>query len=1654
MSQTDKIRPGVDANIVEANVVRGHDAILTGNVPENLQIAASRNDVDDVVGIVTIWNRTDSTTEQVLDLRSGLVFGTAERAQMFVGAIDPTGILTATAGSLYVATTPPKLYQNQDGATDWKVISDDLGGETLAETLVLGNTTDNTPIIVSDQPLAGIRGEDQSGGTGGGDLKLRGGNESGIAGNGGNVEVSTGTTVGGNSGSIVGSTATVTTGGASGSIQWVTGSTTGGGGTGTITIRTGTTDVAATGALQLGSGNATGSGGTGGLVNMKAGDGPSDGVGGELRVLAGNTFPIVIPSAPQPPGTGGKVLVYGGASSGTINGGNVVIAGGAGGSGGGDGGNVLLGGGAGGGGGSEGQVYATSIFSAENIKRGTSDPNGSVSGNEGDIYQRTAGGVGELYLNTNGTVNGWIKLGAAGDFFNSLVKTQFGSVHASMATNQINSFGFFDDSTLSTAGAPSILRVADEGGPNLSWTVNNADSVGVQVLVGGGAGSLTREQKFVIGFKFSVSSLDTGYNSFLGLSNQNLSTMLTNSPLGDWMGLQKLDGTTNYRFATRGNTGIYNAGNVTFALDEVHYFIIDTTVSNAITFLLLDSTLNLIQTATISPVSDNTSPALTEAQRPICGIKGTDAVLKTFDFYHFTAVVNGDLNLGGGGGGGSTPTLETVLTSGDFTGSNYIILTDWDATWGGIIRGEADPPLNIPDGGRVTLAGGATTDLLGTGGHVYVFSGNPAIASANKSGDISLTSGSVLDALNTGGTGDAVVSSGVTTGSGPSGDLWLLTGATVTGTSGTVRLQSNFSTGGNTGNVEIRSGAAGLTAGDITLTSGNSTSGQGGGIALQCGNGGGAAGQGGDILMITGVPDPGFNLIGGSVGILCTQGAGSGDGGSFAAAAGNGGPGGGNGGTIGFTAGNGVAGVSTGGSIVLNPGSGFGGGADGAVLVNGKLTVTGLIDPTGMVLVNQAAIPGGTPAAGSSTLWVRTSDNSLMLTDSGGSDHPVSGSAIETKDEGGTLTTLTQSYDFVGAGVTASAIGNNVTVTIPGGGGAADLGTVLGNGNQTNAHNIELTSGDAVIGENNPGGDGGNVNFLTGNSTNAGSRSGHFYAAINTPGAGGNAGYFYFKGNLGGDNAAGNAGTGSDFLVETKDGGTATAGGFDGGRGGSVVFDLGDGGGGDGAGLGGGGGDMAFQLGDGGTGGTGGAGGDFVVAAGVGGAGATTCGVGGRIRLVAGAGSGSAVTAGSNAGSLELYTDLGGTTTNAGSDGGDGGPWNVQLGNGGGAAGAGGGGDGGYIAFQSGAGGSTGSGVAGSGGLCSITLGQGADATGGTGGLGGLFDLTAGDGGNEISAGGGGAGGGMTITLGDGGQGVGGGNTGGAAGDFIVTAGDGGVGTGGAAGLIGGFISLTAGNGGTGAPGGGGGTVTIIAGAAASGGQDGNVVLATRAPNPGPFFGVGGEVLLLTSNAAAGGVGSYIRMLPGSGTTGGSGTLHGGDSATGNGGNVTLQAGATTLAGASSGGDAHVIAGDASNVAGSGGNIYLTPGPASGGGLPGVISFDGGVDPGGPASGPLVGHQRSCAASVGAVPGFGGMIDPTLLPPGSYPTSFVVLFNVPFAAAPSNIQVTLASFAAIPGAPAAGTVAVVHSVTNASFEIGFDAAGPQPNMGIYWEAWL
>jgi len=87
------------------------------------------------------------------------------------------------------------------------------------------------------------------------------------------------------------------------------------------------------------------------------------------------------------------------------------------------------------------------------------------------------------------------------------------------------------------------------------------------------------------------------------------------------------------------------------------------------------------------------------------------------------------------------------------------------------------------------------------------------------------------------------------------------------------------------------------------------------------------------------------------------------------------------------------------------------------------------------------------------------------------------GSPVETLDEGGSLTVNTTSFNFVGAGVTATNVGNDVTVTIPGGAGtdtnyAED--DLTATGNRTHAFNANSLTENFTSGSR-------NINAVVGN---------------------------------------------------------------------------------------------------------------------------------------------------------------------------------------------------------------------------------------------------------------------------------------------------------------------------------------------------------------------------------------------------------------------------------------------------------------------------------------------------------------------------------------------------------------------------------------------
>ncbi|MCP4075191.1 MAG: hypothetical protein GY744_03275, partial [Gammaproteobacteria bacterium] len=96
------------------------------------------------------------------------------------------------------------------------------------------------------------------------------------------------------------------------------------------------------------------------------------------------------------------------------------------------------------------------------------------------------------------------------------------------------------------------------------------------------------------------------------------------------------------------------------------------------------------------------------------------------------------------------------------------------------------------------------------------------------------------------------------------------------------------------------------------------------------------------------------------------------------------------------------------------------------VTIDGKLTVTGLIDPTGLVLTEQSSVPA-TPAAGYGYLWTKnTTPSTMIFTDDSGTDHllEAGGGNVNGPTSATDLSICT--YD----GTSGELIQNNETTTL------------------------------------------------------------------------------------------------------------------------------------------------------------------------------------------------------------------------------------------------------------------------------------------------------------------------------------------------------------------------------------------------------------------------------------------------------------------------------------------------------------------------------------------------------------------------------------------------------------------------------------------------
>jgi hypothetical protein len=1101
-------RPGIDVGVVQSEWIRGYD-VPAGDqsvpplVPCDLIISNGKDQTSGGLSNLIFASRSDSPEQAMFVMGQGAdPKAPSGTVKFHIGqAANPNGIVnSSTSGSLYASYGTPGLWQVQADNTTWVKISDDLGGESLQQTLAIGNSTGGNNIVVTDGDA--IVGENGIGG----DVLITGGTATGVAGTGGGLFLTSGTSTGGQSGPIQIATANAL--GAAG-VQPITlsgGSSALGGAGGGINIHGGQGGgvgvPGAGGGIQIRGGRSVATGPAvtvGGRLELIAGQTTSDGRGGSVQISAGdakNTTQAIQAFFPIK-GRGGDVAIDAGDSSLSEPGGAVVLRSGSGGPAGGEGGKIILQPGAGGGGADAGIVDAQGVFQAQNIKRGTADPNAiNLQGNEGDIYQRTDTGLGQVWANTNGTPTGWVQLAFAGDLVEAFEQLQYGYLAPSMrqfggpAEEYFSDVGLFKGMRFAPDGVGAITQTVVGNGPVISLSVTesiNATQSALDMQTFGASGSGVQSQnKFLATFVINTSSVDANATRFfVGLTNNSATNQLANTfPGGRYVGFMRDDTSPNWVVLVKGpgghnffNTGVPKAS--VNSIDDFYYFVIDAKDFDlpVVRFFILDSDLTVI--SSISVPTATFLPSATDTLWPCLGVRTFNAGApntSTLRVANATLTTRSGLVGQGAGTGSGVLSLAQVLVNGNETGGNPILINQ---TSGGILGVTDD---NAGDGASFGIFGGLTTGAASDSGSVTLASGNRFVGGSGNTGFLLLSSGAQFDAAATGDTGPTTLTTGPSAGtSGSTGDLILATGQHVGGASasiGDIAIAPGSFASNNAvpGNVDIRGGSTSLLnqkGGAVAIRGGQSTSSSGdtgdvivstidanlngdsGDVFLLTGGGGSNTGNSGLINIRTGI-----GVAGGSGGIsLVTGAANNGSAGSIIISTGL--TTSGNGADVVLTGGVTTDALGVGGDIQMTPGTGPSG--DGAVVINGKLTVTGLIDPTGLQLTGQASTPVAVLPAGDGLLWVdnTASPSRLIFRDDTGVDSDIS--------VGGGATDLNSLTDVSIAGAVPGEVLTFTGVqwqNLPGIGGSP-LSTILGIGNETGntAGGILVSTGDRVFGQ-------------------------------------------------------------------------------------------------------------------------------------------------------------------------------------------------------------------------------------------------------------------------------------------------------------------------------------------------------------------------------------------------------------------------------------------------------------------------------------------------------------------------------------------------------------------------------------------------------------
>jgi len=420
---------------------------------------------------------------------------------------------------------------------------------------------------------------------------------------------------------------------------------------------------------------------------------------------------------------------------------------------------------------------------------------------------------------------------------------------------------------------------------------------------------------------------------------------------------------------------------------------------------------------------------------------------------------------------GGSQNLSSVLSNGNTTGTNNIILSD---SASGITSSASNVPIRIlgyvsgatGNGGDVLITGGVS--ITGNGGNVVITGGSTL--SGGSQGDIDIQTSSIGGAVTAGAIN---LTGGTHNGSVTATPINITSGRnTGTGAGGGVLIRAEGGgTGAAGGDVDIETSTGGSAAGDINLrtavSSGTVTAGT---IKLEGGRHSGSVPAGG-VELIGG--DNTGTGSGGAITIKAGESPTTGTGGAISITSGgvNSGAGAGSGGAINITTGDSNNPAQSSGALSLATGFGGVGADSGAVSLTTGTVING---STGNITI----ATGGVGTGGGSSGDVNIS------TGSGAQTSGASGNINITAGNYGGVVNIQSGGAFSVGG------GSDVNITAGSGGATNGFGgNVVITGGSSSDNSLNTAGGVQLVGGQNSGtgGDSGDITFTTPTSTGLGS---------------------------------------------------------------------------------------------------------------------------------------------------------------------------------------------------------------------------------------------------------------------------------------------------------------------------------------------------------------------------------------------------------------------------------------------------------------------------------------------------------------------------------------------------------------------------------------